>query len=81
MRGRSLRRLEIAVEVLYVAVILIAVRTLERRGVLIVAFACVTLTLLSCFISREDFSPPSGFINCVISIAAILVSTYEADIA
>ena len=40
----TLTQLEIAVAVLYVAVILISVRTLERRGVLIVALACVTLT-------------------------------------
>ena len=72
----TLTQLEIAVAVLYVAVILIAVRTLERQGVLIVAITCVALTILSYFLSREDLSPRSGFINCVISIAAIVVSTY-----
>jgi signal transduction histidine kinase len=74
----TLTQLEIAVAVLYVAVILIAVRALERRGVLLVALACVALTILSYFLSREDLSPRSGFINCVISIAAILASTYLA---
>jgi signal transduction histidine kinase len=57
---------------------LIAVRVFERRGVLVVALACVALTILSYFLSREDLSPKSGFINCVISIAAILASTYLA---
>lgn len=74
----TVTQLEIAVAVLYVAVILIAVRVFERRGVLIVALACVALTILSYFLSREAFSPRSGFINCVISIAAILASTYLA---
>jgi signal transduction histidine kinase len=74
----TVTRLEIAVAVLYVAVILIAVRVFERRGVLVVAFGCVALTLLSYFLSREDHSPSTGFINCVISIAAILASTYLA---
>jgi signal transduction histidine kinase len=74
----TITRLEIAVAVLYVAVILIAVRVFEQRGVLLVAFGCVALTLLSYFLSREEFSPRTGFINCAISIAAILVSTYLA---
>jgi signal transduction histidine kinase len=74
----TLTQLEIAVAVLYVAVILIVVRVFERRGVLIVALACVALTIVSYFLSREDHSPKTGFINCVISIAAILASTYLA---
>jgi signal transduction histidine kinase len=74
----TLTQLEIAVAVLYVAVILIVVRVFERRGVLIVTLACVALTILSYFLSREVHSPRTGFINCVISIAAILASTYLA---
>jgi signal transduction histidine kinase len=74
----TVTQLEIAVAVLYVAVILIAVRVLERRGVLIVALACVALTIVSYFISREEHSPKTGFINSAISIAAILASTYLA---
>lgn len=74
----TITQLEIAVAVLYVAVILIAVRVFERRGVLIVALTCVALTMLSYFLSREGLSPRTGFINCVISIAAILASTYLA---
>jgi signal transduction histidine kinase len=74
----TVTQLEIAVAVLYVAVILIAVRVFERQGVLIVALACVALTILSYFLSREDHSPKTGFINCAISIAAILASTYLA---
>lgn len=74
----TVTQLEIAVAVLYVAVILIVVRVFEHKGVLLVAFACLGLTILSYFLSREDLSRSTGFINCVISIAAILVSTYLA---
>lgn len=74
----TITQLEIAVAVLYVAVILIAVRAFERRGVLVIALACVALTIVSYFLSKEDLSPRTGFINCAISIAAILASTYLA---
>ena len=74
----TVTELEIAVAVLYVAVILIVVRVFERPAVLFVALGCVALTIVSYFLSREDLSPKSGFINCVVSIAAILASTYLA---
>jgi signal transduction histidine kinase len=74
----TLTRLEVAVAVLYVAVILIAIRVFERRGVLIVALACVALMILSYFLSREDTSPTSGLINLMISLSAVLASTYLA---
>lgn len=74
----TITQLEIAVAVLYVAVILIVLRVFEPQGVVIVALACVGLTILSYFLSREDISRSSGFINCTISIAAIVVSTYLA---
>lgn len=74
----TVTQLEVAVAVLYVAVILIVARIFERKGVLVVAFACVGLTILSYFLSREELSPSTGFVNCIVSIAAILVSTYLA---
>jgi C4-dicarboxylate-specific signal transduction histidine kinase len=74
----TITRLEIAVAVLYVAVILIAVRVFERRGVLVVALGCVGLTILSYFLSREELSRSTGFVNCGISISAILASAYLA---
>lgn len=74
----TLTRLEVAVAVLYVAVILIAIRVFERRGVLLVALACIALMVLSYFLSREATSPASGFINLMISLAAVLASTYLA---
>lgn len=74
----TLTQLEVAVAVLYVAVILIAIRVFERRGVIIVALACVALMVLSYFLSREDTSPTSGLINLMISLSAVLASTYLA---
>ncbi|KZD24826.1 hypothetical protein A4A58_21045 [Tardiphaga robiniae] len=74
----TITQLEIAIAVMYVAVILIVVRILERPGVLLVTLVCVTLTIVSYFISREDSTRSTGFINCVISIAAIVASTYLA---
>jgi signal transduction histidine kinase len=74
----TVTQLEVAVAVLYVAVILIVVRIFERQGVLWIALACVGLTILSYFLSRDEASRSSGFINCTISITAIVVSTYLA---
>jgi hypothetical protein len=56
----TVTQLEIAVAVLYVAVILIVVRVFERKGVLVVAFACVGLTILSYFLSCDDLSRSTG---------------------
>jgi len=44
--------LGIAVAALYVVVVLMAGRFLERRGVLIVAFSCIALTVLSYLIQH-----------------------------
>ena len=63
----TVTQLEIAVAVLYVAVILMVVRVFERRGVLVVALACVALTILSYFLSRED--SPRGLVSSIASSA------------
>jgi len=67
--------LEIAVAVLYVAVILMSVRFCAKRGVVIVAASCIALTVLSFLITPGSLSK-AGFFNCVIGIAAIVASTY-----
>jgi C4-dicarboxylate-specific signal transduction histidine kinase len=66
-----------AVAVLYVAVVLLAIRFCERRGVLLVALGCVALTILS-YILSPDRAQENVFINGVISILAIGVTTYLA---
>ncbi len=72
-------RLEIAVAVFYVAVILAALSFLPRRGVTIVAVACAALTLLSLYLTPNGgVLRELGLINALISIAAIGVTTYLA---
>ncbi|OBQ75431.1 sensor histidine kinase [Mesorhizobium erdmanii] len=73
----TITNLEIAVAVFYVAIVLIAVRYLDRRGVAMVAAACMALTVLSFFLTRAG-SVPAGVINCAISLVAIAVTAYLA---
>ena len=73
----TVTNLEIAVAVFYVAIVLIAVRYLDQRGVAMVAAACMALTVLSFFLTRAG-SVPAGVINCAISLVAIAVTAYLA---
>src|SRR5712671_844245 len=66
-----------AVAVLYVAVVLLAIRFCERRGVLLVSLGCMALTILSYLLS-PDRAFENVLINGVISILAIGVTTYLA---
>jgi PAS domain S-box-containing protein len=69
---------DVAVAVLYVAVILIAARFLRWRGVLLVALGCAGLAIISHVMTAEE--PPSAvaLINLVIGLAAIGISAYLA---
>jgi len=69
--------LEIAVAVFYVAVVLMSVSFSQKRGVLLVAATCVTLTLVSYFLTQKG-SLRAGLINCLISLSAIGATTYLA---
>src|SRR5215813_151080 len=69
--------LDIAVPVLYVAVVLISVRFCERRGVILVATSCVALTIFSSFLTAADIKQ-TGLINTAISILAIGLTTFLA---
>jgi len=73
----TVTNLEIAVAVFYVAVVLIAVRYLDRRSVVMVTAACMALTVLSLLLTRTG-SMPAGLINCAISLVAIGVTAYLA---
>ncbi|WP_284271994.1 sensor histidine kinase [Mesorhizobium huakuii] len=73
----TVTNLEIAVAVFYVVIVLIAVRYLDRRGVAMVAAACMTLTVLSFFLTRAG-AVPAGVVNCAISLVAIAVTAYLA---
>jgi two-component system, OmpR family, sensor histidine kinase KdpD len=76
--------LEIAEAVLYVVVVLMSARFCERRGVILVAAGCMTLTVLSYALSPADFKQAgltaaglrqAGLINMVISLSAVALTT------
>lgn len=69
--------LDIAVPVLYVAVVLISVQFCERRGVLLVAAGCIALTLFSSALTGTDIKQ-TGLINTAISLLAIGLTTFLA---
>ncbi|HEY3658016.1 MAG TPA: ATP-binding protein [Steroidobacteraceae bacterium] len=60
---------------LYLTVVLLALRIFDRRGVLLVSSGCIALTLLTYLIS-PDFGAENVFINCVISVVAIAITTH-----
>jgi signal transduction histidine kinase len=66
--------LEIAVAVLYVAVVLMSVGFCQKRGVILVSLACGALTVLSFFLTESGPST-TGLINCGISLLAIAATT------
>src|ERR1700738_599135 len=74
----TLTSLEIAIAVLYVAIVLMAARFLRARGVLLVSAGCVSLTVLSFLLSPWSPRAPAGVINTFISMLAIGLTTSVA---
>src|SRR5262245_5002564 len=71
----TLTELDIAAPVLYVAIVLLAVRFCKPRGVILVAVGCLTLTVLSAFLTPTGFKQ-NGLINTLISLLVITATTY-----
>ncbi|TPN74999.1 serine/threonine protein kinase [Mesorhizobium sp. CU2] len=69
--------LEIAFAVLYVAVVLISVRTARPGAVMLVGAVCAVLTVVSYLLTRFG-DPESGLANCGLSLLAIGATTYMA---
>jgi signal transduction histidine kinase len=69
-------RMEIAVAVLYVVVVLMAARFCQARGVLLVSVGCVGLTVLGFFLSPPSGPEPTGVINTCLSLLAIGLTTF-----
>ena len=67
---------EIAVPVLYVAVVLMAARFCQARGVLLVSAGCLGLTVLSFFLSPPTGPAATAIINTLISIFVIGLTTF-----
>ena len=69
--------LGIAVAALYVIVVLMSGRFLQRRGVLLVAAACIALTVQSYIIQHWGTYDPS-LVRALISVVAIVITTFLA---
>ena len=69
---------EIAVAVLYVGVVLLSARFFQKRGILLVSLGCMTLAVLSYFLSPLETSPSIGLSNRFLSLAAIGVTAFLA---
>jgi PAS domain S-box-containing protein len=69
---------ETSFAVLYVGVVLLSARFLQKRGVVLASLGCMTLTVLS-FLSHHDIVSPSvALANCLLCLAAIGISTLLA---
>ena len=74
----TVTELEIAFPAFYTAVVLMAVRFCEKRGVILVGLGCIGLTLLSDFLTWNATPTEAGVINTMISLVAIASTTYLA---
>ena len=69
---------EIAVAALYVGVVLLSARFLQKRGVVLASLGLMALTGLSYLLSEHDKSPDIALSNCLLSLAAIGVTAFLA---
>jgi two-component system sensor kinase FixL len=74
----TLTSLQIAVAVLYVLVVLMAAELFNKAGVILVSLLCMGLTLTAFCISHGLNLQSSAFARCVISLAAIAITTVLA---
>lgn len=74
----TLTSIEIAVAVLYVAVILISVNLFSKRGVIGASLACSVLTLIAFFPGHGFDFYSSAFARCLVSLSAIGITTILA---
>lgn len=69
--------LDIAIAVLYVVVVLCASRVASRRGVLAAGLVCLALTVAA-YAINHDFAFLAALARCVVSMAAIGITTMLA---
>jgi PAS domain S-box-containing protein len=69
-------KLDIAIAVLYVVVVLVTAGFLNRKGVLAVGGICMFLAVLSYLIVHGNMEPGSPAIRCVISLCVIGITTF-----
>jgi PAS domain S-box-containing protein len=67
-----------AVAVLYVGVVVLSARFLQKRGVVLASLGLMALTVLSYLLSEHDKSPSVALSTCLLSLAAIGVTAFLA---
>lgn len=67
-----------AVAVLYGIVVLISATFFDRRGIVLVAVGCATLTVLSYLIDHAGEFDEGAVLRCAISLAALTITTFLA---
>ncbi|MBS0250768.1 MAG: PAS domain S-box protein [Proteobacteria bacterium] len=70
--------LDIAVAVLYVAVIMLSATFLSRAGLLAIAATCMFLTISSFLIVHGSDLESSALVRCLVSLSAIVITTLLA---
>jgi PAS domain S-box-containing protein len=68
--------IDIAIAVLYVAVVLMSITFCDRRGLLAVCIACMGLTVLAFAIQHSDEPVSLSGARCVVSLLAIAITTF-----
>jgi hypothetical protein len=64
--------------VLYVGVVLLSARFLQKRGIVLASLGLMALTALSYLLSKHDQSPSIALSACLLSLAAIGVTAFLA---
>jgi PAS domain S-box-containing protein len=72
----TITHFEIAVSALYGAVVLLAVRFLDARGVLLVAAGCIALAVSSHLLTRHDGLSLIALANLLVGILVIGITTF-----
>jgi PAS domain S-box-containing protein len=69
---------EVGIAVLYVGVVLLSARFLQRRGVVLASLGLMALTVLSYLLSEHRISPGIALSNRLLSLAVIGVTAFLA---
>lgn len=71
----TLSSLEFAVASLYVVVVLVAARDVDRRGIVVIATGCILLTILSYCLVHGLTADESASLRSAVSLVAITITT------
>jgi PAS domain S-box-containing protein len=74
----TIAQAETAFAVLYVGVVLLSARFLQKRGIVLASLAFMTLTVLSLLLHHDAISPGVALANCLLSLATIGISAFLA---